>query len=67
MTNRYTRKQVQDTVKDLGYKSFSSGDYNVNIIGIRNSNTEGRVTNEFDDLMTISYKIDDFRNDYNFF
>lgn len=58
MTNRYTRKQVQDTVKSLGYKYFSSGNYNVNIIGIRNSNTEGRVTNEFDDLITISYKLD---------
>jgi hypothetical protein len=45
-------------VKSKGYKFFESGDYNGNIVGIRNSETEGKVTNRFDDLMTVSYKVD---------
>ena len=56
MTNKYTREQIKDTVGGLGYKYFTNDDYDVNIIGIRNSATEGKVTNKFDDLMTISYK-----------
>jgi hypothetical protein len=56
MTNKYTKEQIKDTVERLGYKYFTNDNYDVNIIGIRNSKTEGRVTNKFDDLMTISYK-----------
>jgi len=56
MTNKYTKEQIKDTVEGLGYKYFTNDNYDVNIIGIRNSKTEGRVTNRFDDLMTISYK-----------
>ena len=51
----YTREQIQETLEGKGYKYFTSGRYNVNIIGIRNSETLGKVTNKFDDLMTISY------------
>ena len=57
----YTREQIQDTVEGLGYKYFhdiSNKNYDVNIIGIRNSETKGRVTNAFDDLITIAYKLD---------
>ena len=56
MTNKYTKEQIKDTVEGLGYKYFTGDNYDVNIIGIRNSATEGRITNKFDDLMTISYK-----------
>ena len=56
MKNKYNREQIKKAVEELGYKYFSTGEYNVNIIGIRNSDTEGRVTNKFDDLITISYK-----------
>jgi len=55
----YTREQIQSTVEGKGYKYFhdtSNKGYDVNIIGIRNSETKGRVTNAFDDLMTIAYK-----------
>ena len=55
----YTREQVQTTVESKGYKWFHDNrnkGYDVNIIGIRNSKTKGRVTNAFDDTMTISYK-----------
>jgi len=54
----YTREQIKEALKAKGYKFFEEGDYNVNIVGIRNSETEGKVTNRFDDLMTVSYKID---------
>jgi hypothetical protein len=58
----YTREQIQSTVEGKGYKYFhdkSNKSYDVNIIGIRNSKTKGRVTNAFDDLITISYKNED--------
>ena len=41
---------------EKGYKYFTSDNYDVNIIGVRNSDTDGKVTNKFDDIMTISYK-----------
>ena len=53
-----TREQVEAAVKAKGYKWFGSGDYNLNIVGIRNSNTLDEVTNKFDDCMTLSYKVD---------
>ena len=55
---KYTREQIKDTVEGFGYKYFTGEDYDVNIIGIRNSDTKNKVTNRFDDTMTISYKID---------
>jgi len=54
----YTKEQIKEALKTKGYKFFENGDYNVNIVGIRNSETEGKVTNRFDDLMTVSYKVD---------
>jgi len=57
----YTREQIQKTLESKGYKYFTDDNnkgYDVNIVGIRNSKTKGRVTNAFDDLITISYKID---------
>ena len=56
MTYKYTKEQIKDTVEGLGYKYFEGDNYDVNIVGIRNSKTEGKITNKFDDLMTISYK-----------
>ena len=58
----YTRKQIQNTVEAKGYKWFhdnSNKSYDVNIVGVRNSKTKNRVTNAFDDLMTISYKCEE--------
>ena len=57
----YTREQIETTVKAKGYKWFednSNKGYDVNIVGVRNSETKGRVTNAFDDCITISYKKD---------
>ena len=54
----YTREQIQAAVENKGYKYFTNGDLNVNIVGIRNMATGTRVTNKFDDKITISYKED---------
>ena len=53
----YTREQIQAAVESKGYRWFEKGDYNVNIVGVRNSDTNGKVTNKFDDKITITYKI----------
>ena len=55
--NCYTREQIEETMVSKGYKYFTGGDYDVNIIGVRNSKTKNRVTNAFDDCITLSYKI----------
>jgi hypothetical protein len=51
--------KIKAAMKLKDYKFFESGDYNLNIIGIRNSDTGSKVTNVFDDLLTVSYKIGD--------
>jgi hypothetical protein len=54
---KYTREQIEETLRSKGYKYFTSDKgYDVNIVGVRNSDTKGRVTNAFDDVVTISYK-----------
>ena len=55
---KYTKEQIERAVEAQGFKFFKSGEYNVNIVGIRNSETAGKVTNKFDDLITVSYKVD---------
>lgn len=53
----YTREQIENAVKAKGYAWFSGNrDLNLNIVGIRNSATGQRVTNLFDDYITVSYK-----------
>jgi hypothetical protein len=53
-----TRQQIESTVKSKGYKWFENGDYNLNIVGVRNGETLNEVTNKFDDCITLSYKKD---------
>lgn len=52
----FTREQIQAAVETKGYRYFEDGDYNVNVIGIRNSTPGNKVTNVFDDWLTLSYK-----------
>ena len=52
----FTREQIEAAVKAKGYRYFTEGDLNVNVIGIRNSAPGSKVTNVFDDWLTISYK-----------
>jgi len=57
--NCYTREQVETAVKEKGYKWFDDSNnkgYDVNIVGVRNASTGNKVTNKFDDCVTISYK-----------
>lgn len=53
----FTKEQIEKAVKAKGYKYFENGDYNVNIIGVRNSEPSKKVTNLFDDWLTLSFKI----------
>ena len=52
----YTLEQIKSTVLKKGYKWFEAGDFNLNLIGIRNSDTGSKVTNQFDDTFFIAYK-----------
>ena len=57
----YTKEQVEGAVKAKGYVWFEDTNnkgYDVNIVGIRNSDTGQKVTNVFDDYLTVSYKVD---------
>ena len=59
---KHTREKIAEVMASKGYKYFTDDNnkrYDVNIIGIRNDETKGRVTNAFDDTMTISYKNED--------
>ena len=56
--NRPTRQQIETAVKAKGYKWFENGDYNLNIVGVRNGETLNEVTNKFDDCITLSYRKD---------
>jgi hypothetical protein len=53
--------QIRNAVNSKGYKWFEDAankSYDVNIVGVRNSATGRKVTNVFDDIITISYKDD---------
>lgn len=55
----YTREQIEAAIKAKGYVWFSDNSnksYDVNIVGVRNSSTGNKVTNVFDDTLTISFK-----------
>jgi hypothetical protein len=55
----YTREQVEAAVKSKSYVYFEDANnkgFDVNIVGIRNSATGQKVTNAFDDYITLSYK-----------
>jgi hypothetical protein len=53
----YTREQIEAAVKAKGYAWFEGAkDFDVNIVGVRNSATGQVVTNIFDDHITVSYK-----------
>jgi hypothetical protein len=57
----YTREQIKAAVDSKGYVWFDDVDdkgFDVNIVGVRNSATGNRVTDLFDDHLTVSYKKD---------
>jgi hypothetical protein len=57
----YTREQIKTAVKTKGYVWFedkANKTYDVNLVGVRNNspNIADKVTNVFDDFITISFK-----------
>jgi len=54
----YSKEQIEKAVKSQGYVWFDGAkDYDVNIVGVRNSTPGQKVTNLFDDKLTLSYKV----------
>ena len=51
-----TREQIESAMIKKGFAYFSDGELNLNIIGVRQSSTVNKVTNLFDDFLTLSYK-----------
>ena len=54
--SKYTKEQIESAVKAKGYKWFEDKDLALNIVGIRNASTGQKVTNLFDDYLTLTYK-----------
>ena len=55
---KFTKEQVEAAVKAKGYAWFEGAqDYDLNIVGVRNASTGQVVTNVFDDVLTVSYKV----------
>jgi hypothetical protein len=55
----YTREQIESAVKGKGHVWFEDANnkgFDVNIVGVRNDSTGDKVTNVFDDFITLSYK-----------
>ena len=53
---KYSKDKIEAVIKAKGYKWFE-GDYNLNIVGVRNSDTGTKVTNAFDDKISVSYQV----------
>jgi len=55
----YTKDKIEAAVKAKGHVWFEDAankGFDVNIVGVRNSDTGNAVTNAFDDRITVSYK-----------
>jgi hypothetical protein len=48
---------LKATMAAKKYAFFEGGEYNLNIIGIRNSSTGNKVTNAFDDKLVVAYQV----------
>jgi len=55
---KYSKEEIEKSIEDKGYKWFDGDDYQLNIVGIRNSDIGKKVTNVFDDKISVSYKVD---------
>ena len=52
----YNKDIIEKAVKSKGYKWFDEKDMLLNIVGVRNLSVGKKVTNAFDDKLTLSYK-----------
>ena len=55
----YSKEKIEKALASKNYKWFDGGDYDVNIVGVRNSDTGKFVTNAFDDVITCCFQIGD--------
>ena len=55
---KFSADKIKAAVESKGHKWFTGGNYNINIVGVRNSDTNGEVTNKFDDLVTLTYEVE---------
>ena len=56
----YSKEKIEKAIKAKGYKWFDGPkDYDLNIVGVRNSAPGKKVTNIFDDTITVTFKIGD--------
>lgn len=60
----YNRLEIERAVKAKGYAWFTGLDFDVNIVGVRNSETYDNITNKFDDIITVSYRLLDGEWEY---
>jgi hypothetical protein len=58
VATKYTAAQVKTAVASKGHKWFEGKDLMLNIVGVRNSSTGQKVTNLFDDHLTLTYTVD---------
>jgi len=55
---KYDWTQLKQSILKLGYTWFNGNNYDVNIVGIRNNTVGNKITNKFDDLITVTYRDD---------
>lgn len=56
LINNLVEKSIETTFAKKGYAFFKSGEYNLNIVGIR-GDYGNKVTNKFDDFMVVLYYV----------
>jgi len=55
---KLSKEQIEKVIKAKGYVWFEGAkDFDLNIVGVRNSATGNKVSNVFDDVITVSYKV----------
>ena len=55
--SKFTSQQIKTAVTSKGHKWFEGADLMLNIVGVRNSATGKKVTNLFDDHITLTYTV----------
>jgi hypothetical protein len=55
LSAKVAAEQYKKTLEDKGYKFFENGDYNLNIIGVRNASGDA---SKFDDFINVIYKVE---------
>lgn len=53
----FSLDQIESALKLKNYIFFDGGDYDVNIVGVRNVNFNNKVTNKFDDEIHLIYRV----------